>query len=79
MDVLSIDDYNTVYEFKNKRNNLFHTGGFYVSNLTEKEKEELMDIGQKGVDIMYRVSNLLGERQSTIYVYLKKENEENHL
>lgn len=71
MDVLSKDDYNTVCAFKDKRNDLFHTGGLYVSSIIEKEKEELMDIGQKAVDIMFRLSNLLGERQATRYVYLK--------
>lgn len=79
MDVLSIDDDNKVCEFKDKRNNLFHAGGLYASSLSEKEKDELMDIGLKAVDIMYRLSNLLGERQKGRYVYLKKENEENHL
>ena len=71
MNVLSKDDYNTVCDFKDKRNNLFHTGGLFVSSITEKEKEELMDVGQKAVDIMTALSNLLGERQATRYVYLK--------
>jgi hypothetical protein len=78
MGVISIEDYNIVCQFKTKRNNLFHTGGLYVSSLTNEEKEQIMDIGQKAIDIMENLSNLLSERQKGRYVYLQKEKRDNY-
>ena len=73
MDVISIKDYNIVCQFKTKRNNLFHTGGLFFSSLTNEEKEQIMDSGEKAIAIMENVTNLLGERQTGRYVYLQKE------
>jgi len=78
MDVISIKDYNIVCQFKTKRNNLFHTGGLFFSSLTNEEKEQIMDAGEKAIAIMENVTNLLGERQDGRYVYLQKDKEANY-
>ena len=77
MNVISIKDYNIVCQFKKRRNDLFHTGGLFASSLTNEEKEQIMDVGERAVDIMENVTNLLGERQTGRYVYLKKEKGDN--
>ena len=76
MDILSIDDYNILHEFKNKRNELFHTGGLYFPSLTDTEKEGIMDTGLKAVEIMQKLVGVLNERQRGRYLYLKKEKEQ---
>jgi hypothetical protein len=78
MCVISIEDYNIICQFKTKRNNLFHTGGLYVSSLTNEEREQIMDMGQRAIDIMENLSNLLAERQKGRYVYLQNEKGDNY-
>ena len=45
----------------------------FFSSLTNEEKEQIMDSGEKAIAIMENVTNLLGERQTGRYVYLQKE------
>jgi len=78
MGVLSLEDYNIVLEFKTRRNNLFHKGGLFVLSLTNEEKEQIMDAGEKAIAIMENLTNLLGERQSGRHVYVPKNKEANY-
>ncbi len=75
MDVISTEDYHIVCQFKEMRNNLFHKGGIFFLSIQNEEKEKIMSVGERAVDIMEKLVNLLGERQGGRYVYLKKENE----
>jgi len=77
MGVLSIEDYNIVFEFKTRRNNLFHKGGIFFLSIQHEEKEQIMDVGERAVDIMEKLDSLLGERQGDRRVYLKKEKGDN--
>ena len=73
MDVISTEDYRVVCQFKEMRNNLFHKGGIFFLSIPNEEKEQIMGVGEKAVDIMEKLVNLLGERQRGRYGYLKKE------
>lgn len=77
MDVISVEDYNTVCQFKDRRNNLFHKGGIFFLSIQTEEKEKIMDVGERAVDIMEKLDSLLGERQGDRRVYLKKEKGDN--
>lgn len=50
----------------------------YNTVCSDEEKEQIMDIGQKSIEIMENLSNLLGERQTGRYVYLQKEKANNY-
>ncbi len=76
MGVLSIEDYNIIFEFKTRRNNLFHKGIFFLS-IQHEEKEQIMDVGERAVDIMEKLDNLLGGLQGDRRVYLRKEKGDN--
>lgn len=79
MEILSIDDYKTVCDFKTKRNDLFHTGGLFVfPNLTNEEKEQIYEIGERALNIMEKLSILLGERQKGRYFYPTKNKGDNY-
>lgn len=69
MKVLSTDDYGIISEFRRERNNLFHKGGLYLSNITNEEKEKVMAVGAKAVQVMERLSFSLGEKQNGRYLY----------
>jgi hypothetical protein len=79
MDVLTIDEYNKVCAFKNKRNDLFHTGSLYLSNLSDTEKIEIMDMGLEAAGIMQKMVVVLNELQQGRHIYLRKQKEEKHL
>jgi hypothetical protein len=55
---------------KSKRNNLFHTGGLSVPEMTDEEKNEIRRIAKKSIDIMNRLSELLNQRQGERRGYL---------
>jgi hypothetical protein len=55
---LSTEKYQTILEFKNKRNYLFHNGALFILNLDKSEKEKVMDMGMHAVDVMYNLFEL---------------------
>ena len=71
MCVLSADDFAIISEFRLKRNNLFHTESMFALSLEKEEKERIMELGKRATEIMYRVSDVLRERQAERRVYLK--------
>jgi hypothetical protein len=53
---LSTDEYQTVFEFKKKRNDLFHRGALFILHLSQPEKEKVMDMGMQAADVMHNLS-----------------------
>jgi hypothetical protein len=77
MDAISTEDFNIVCQFKDKRNYLFHRGGLFFLSIQHEEKEQIMDVGERVVDIMEKLDSLLGGRQGDRRVYLRKEKGDN--
>jgi hypothetical protein len=53
LDYLSNEEYQTVIEFKEKRNDLFHTGALFVVHIDQTKKERIMDMGIRAADVMH--------------------------
>lgn len=70
MKVLSRNDYKLIHELEIKRNSLFHTGGLFIPNMTDEEKKAIRTMAECSIDIMNKLSDLLGQRQGERRVYL---------
>jgi hypothetical protein len=71
MKVLSKDNHKTLIKMEVKRNSLFHIGGLFLPNMTDSEKKEITGMAVQSMEIVYDLSNLLGERQGERRVYLQ--------
>lgn len=56
--IITAEEYQTVNEFRRRRNSLFHGGVVFVPNIPEEKREELMDLAMRAADVMHE----LGER-----------------
>lgn len=52
---LTAQDYKKVKKFQQWRNKFFHKKGIFVSNLSESEKNKVMDIATKAVDVTHNL------------------------
>jgi hypothetical protein len=53
---LTQKEYQTVKEFKDIRNDLFHESGIMLTHLTPSRKEKIMDCGMRAADVMHDLS-----------------------
>lgn len=56
---LSAEEHQIVRRFKEKRNCLFHSDALFVPNLTQPQKDEVMDLGMVAADVMHSLRERL--------------------
>lgn len=73
---ISEDEYQTIIQFKKKRNYMFHEGAIFIRGLGQDDKDEIMDLGMHAADVMHnlndRVSLNNGKRPSPDSELIKK-------
>ncbi|HMK94664.1 MAG TPA: hypothetical protein VK536_04600 [Candidatus Limnocylindrales bacterium] len=69
MKVLSKTDYKLLQKMEIKRNRLFHSGGIFIPNMTDNEKKEITVMTVQSMEIIYKISELLGQRQGERRIY----------
>jgi hypothetical protein len=52
---LTTQDYTKVKEFQEWRNKFFHKNGIFVSNLSQSEKNSVMNIATRAVDVTHNL------------------------